>query len=132
MKTRSIHGLLFLFVVCVAGTIGCSSGPRPPNTPVNAAKAREVLQTALESWKRGEKIDALQSASPAIYVIDSQWQAGAVLKDYRIVDDGKEMDALLHCPVVLTIRDQAGNVKEQQVTFYISTAPNLTVARKLF
>jgi hypothetical protein len=130
MKTRLVQCLLFALVACACGLSGCSPGRR--NAPVDAGKAREVLRSALESWKRGEKIDALQSGSPPIYVVDPQWQAGAVLKDYRIVDDGKEMDALLSCPVTLTLRDQAGKEMEQQVTYWISTAPKLTVARKLY
>jgi hypothetical protein len=130
MKTQAIHSLIFFLVICACAVLGCSSRPR--NAPVNADKAREALQTALESWKRGDKIDALQNASPAIYVIDPQWEAGAVLKDFRIVGEGKEQAALLTCPVVLTIRNQMGQETQKEVNFMISTAPHLTVARKLF
>lgn len=130
MKTRPLNSLLFFLFLCFCGVLGCSSGPR--NAPVDAAKAREVLRLALESWKNGEKHDALQAASPPIYVIDPQWQAGFVLKEYRIVGDGKEMDAQLTCPVAMTVKNPAGKEIEQEVTFYISTAPNFTVARKLF
>jgi hypothetical protein len=108
---------------------GCSSGPR--NAPVDASKARETLRTALDSWKRGDKVNALQSASPPIYVIDLEWESGAVLKDYRIVDDGKEMDANLFCPVKLTVRSPNGQETTREVTYIISTAPNLTVSRKV-
>jgi hypothetical protein len=111
-----------------AALAGCSG---PANAPVDAAKARATLRTALDSWKRGDKADALQAASPPIYVIDPDWQAGVALAKYEIVSDGKEMDAQLLCPVVLTLRQQGREVS-REVTFYVSTAPNLTVARKLF
>jgi hypothetical protein len=130
MKMRPLTNRFLLLAACAWGGLGCSSGPR--NTPVDAAKAREVLRTALESWKRGERADALQSASPAIHVIDPQWQEGVALLDFRIAGDGKEMDAQLTCPVVLTVRDRKGKQINQEVTFYVSTAPNFTVARKLF
>lgn len=109
--------------------LGCSSGPR--NEPVDAARARETLRTAMESWKRGDKVDALQAGSPPIYVIDTEWQSGAVLKSYTIVGDGKEMDASLFCPVKITVRMPGGQETTREVTYIISTAPNLTVSRKV-
>jgi hypothetical protein len=108
---------------------GCSG---PVNAPVDAAKAREALRTALDSWKRGEKIEQAQSASPPVYVIDSDWQAGAALKDYKLVNDGTEMDAHLHCPVRITVKPAGGAETTREVTYIISTTPNLTVSRKVF
>jgi hypothetical protein len=99
---------------------------------VDAGKARETLRATLESWKKGEKSDALQGASPPIYVIDAEWQAGAKLMDYQVLGDGEEKDAHLFCPVQLTLRDPGGKVVKRDVTFIVSTAPNLTVSRKLF
>lgn len=109
---------------------GCSDGPR--NAPVDTAKARDTLKAALESWKRGEKAEQLQSASPPIFVIDQEWQAGVALKDYKILGDGIEQDALLSCPVRLTTRPAGGGDTTREVTFLVSTAPNLTVSRKVF
>jgi hypothetical protein len=110
--------------------VGCSGGPR--NAPVDAAKARETLRAALESWKKGDKVDALQGASPAIYVIDTEWQEGAKLKDYQIVSNGEEKDAHLYCPVKLKLQTQGGRETTREVVYIISTAPNLTVSRKVF
>ncbi len=77
-------------------------------------------------------MDALQAASPPVYVIDPEWQAGAVLADYRVIGDGQEMDANLFCQVALTVRSGPGKEASREVTYIVSTAPNLTVARKLF
>jgi hypothetical protein len=122
-----------LWVPCLFTLLafGCSEGP-PQNEPVNADRAREVLRTALDSWKSGDKADALQSATPPIYVIDNEWQSGAVLVDYALVNDGEEKDAHLFCPVKLTVRVPNGREVSQEVIYVISTAPNLTVSRKLF
>jgi hypothetical protein len=123
----------FLWAVCglvVTFGLGCSQGFN--NAPVNADKARETLRTALDSWKKGDKVDALQSASPPIYVIDMEWQAGAKLKDFELTGDGKAMDAQLYCPVKLTVREPGGKEVTKEVTYMISTAPNLTVSRKVF
>jgi hypothetical protein len=119
--------LCTLFAVCGPG---CSRGFK--NAPVNAPKARETLRTALESWKKGDKDDALQSAAPPIYVIDMDWRAGARLRDYRIVNDGEEKDAHLFCPVKLTLQYAGGKEVTTEVTFVIATAPNLAVSRKVF
>jgi hypothetical protein len=118
-----------LGLVGVFGT-GCSQGFK--NAPVQAGKAREVLRAALESWKQGDQVDALQHASPPVYVIDPEWQAGSRLKDYQIVGAGEAKDANLFCPVKLTLREPGGKEARREVTYIISTAPNLTVSRKLF
>jgi hypothetical protein len=49
------------------------------------------------------------------------------------VSDGEEKDAHLFCPVRLTLLDPSGEeTKRGVVTYIISTAPNLTVSRKVF
>lgn len=122
------RGVLLAGIACL--TAGCSGGA--PNAPVDAAAAQDALKAALDSWKRGDKPDALQKASPPVFVIDPEWQAGAVLKDYRLAGDGKPMDANLHCPVTLTVRAPNGTEATREVTFIVSTAPNRTVSRKVF
>jgi hypothetical protein len=99
---------------------------------VDAEAARETLQAALESWKHGDKVDALQSADPPIYVIDMEWQSGAKLIGYELLSAGEEKDAHLFCPVRLTVHDGGGKEVKTKVTYIISTAPNLTVSRKIF
>ena len=123
--------------LCIVGGLatlagsGCSQGIN--NAPVDAPLARETLQTALESWKKGDKVDALQQASPPIYVIDMEWQGGASLKEYEIVGTGEEKDAHLVCKVKLTVRGPSGGKEvKKEVTYVISTAPNITVSRKVF
>lgn len=134
MKTnRSLRPPWFVAGVLVLTWVfaqGCSLGPR--NAPVNAARARDTLRAALESWKKGDKVDALQNASPPIYVIDAEWQAGFRLKDYQIVGEGEAMDAHLLCPVKLVLSSPTGQEVKREVTYIVSTAPNLTVSRKLF
>jgi hypothetical protein len=110
---------------------GCSRLPGP-NEPVNADKARDTLKTALESWKKGDPSTALEKASPPIYIIDPDWQAGAKLTDYEILGPGEEKDAQLYAKVRLVLRDASGKDSKREVTFMIATAPNVTVARKIF
>ena len=99
------------------------STPGRPATPSSAA---------LESWKKGEPSTALEKASPPIYVIDPDWQAGAKLIDYEILGPGEEKDAQLFATVRLVLRGPDGKDARREVTFMVATAPNVTVARKIF
>ena len=63
---------------------------------------------------------------------DPAWQAGVKLVEYQVTGDGEEKDAHLFCPVQLTLREPGGRVVKRDVTYIVSTAPNLTVSRKLF
>jgi hypothetical protein len=127
LRLPSLVGALCALAVSISA--GCSGGL---NAPVDAGKARETLRAALESWKNGDKLDALQGSSPPIYVIDMEWQSGAKLKDYQIVSDGEEKDAHLFCPVKLTVLGAGGRETKSEVIFIVATAPNLTVSRKVF
>lgn len=130
---RVYKGLFACIVGALVGAIasGCSRGF--DNAPVDTSLARETLQKAMESWKKGDKVDALQSATPPIYVIDMEWQNGGALKDFEIVGQGEAKDAHLICPVKLTVRAPGGGKETKKEQLYIiSTAPNLTVSRKMF
>jgi hypothetical protein len=115
-------------VVGLCVLAGCQ--PAPP-AAVNAGKARDVLKTALDSWKKGEADTALQAATPPIYIIDPEWQGGVKLIDFEILGD-EEKDAHLFAQVKLTVRGPGGKDGTRTVTFIVSTAPNLTVSRKIF
>lgn len=121
-------GIVFLGLFVVLA-VGCSG---KLNAPVNAPKARETLHAALESWKKGEPATTLQNGSPPIYIIIPDWQNGAKLVDFEVIGDGEEKDAHLFCKVKLTLRGQDGKDIKQDATFIVSTAPNLTVSRKIF
>jgi hypothetical protein len=124
--------LVALTAVAVLATLaaGCSPGPR--NAPVDPGKARDALKAALDSWKNGDPSTALEKGSPPIYVIDPDWQAGAKLTGYEILGPGEEKDAELFARVRLVFRGPDGKDSPREVTFMVSTAPNRTVARKIF
>lgn len=130
IQRHSVRARVWVLGLTAVFGVGCSNGLQ--NAPVESDQARDVLRTALESWKKGEKVDALKSASPPIYVIDAEWQSGAVLKDYEILNNCEEKDAHLFCPVKLTVQKPDGKQAQHEVIYVISTAPNLTVSRKVF
>ncbi len=127
-RRRRPRGATWALLV-VAGLGGCSQGPR--DVPVDRARAHEALKTALESWKKGEKIDALKSASPSIVCQDFDWMAGRALVAYEVTGDGKDDDSNLRIPVRITLRDEKGAEAKKDVRYIVSTSPALTVFRDM-
>jgi hypothetical protein len=119
-----------LFALATAGPFvsGCSGGPRA--AAVDPARAREALHTPLESWKKGDKIEALKSGSPPIVAQDFDWMAGHRLVAYEVSGEGKDDDANLRIPVRLTVRTAQGKDVKKSVSYVIGTSPALTVFRE--
>ena len=70
---------------------------------MNEPTARDALKTALDGWKNGETPSSFASASPPMIVQDFEWESGAKLLDYQLVDDGKAYDANLRIQVKLKL-----------------------------
>lgn len=124
------HALLVLLSTWAGLSLaGCSSSSSNTPPPLDAAKARETLQAALESWKKGEAPDALLKLSPPIYAQDADWVTGRKLTNYSIVSDGEPTAGNLAIPVTITLTGPKGATAEKQVIFLVTTAPHLTVTR---
>jgi hypothetical protein len=120
-----------LFMMATAGPIlsGCSGGG-PRAAPVDPARAREALQAALESWKKGDKIESLKDGSPPIVAQDFDWMAGNLLVAYEVAGEGKDDDANLRIPVKLIMRTAQGKEVKKSVWYVVGTSPTLTVFRE--
>ena len=88
-------------------------------------KLQEIVDD-FASMTREEKLETLIAYAESFPSLPD-W-----LKDYQVVGDGAEKDAHLMCPVKLTVRLPGGQEVQREVTYIISTAPNLTVSRKVF
>jgi hypothetical protein len=129
LMRRSI-ATLFAFANAAALMSGCS-GAGPMAAPVDPAMARSALATVMESWKKGDKPESLQSGSPAIVVQDLDWSRGAVLIAFEISGEGKNDDANLRVPVALTLKQPDGKTVKRQATYLVGTSPSVTVFREL-
>src|SRR4051794_40522337 len=114
-----------LLLLASAPLAGC--GGSGAAAPVDPPRAREALRVAMESWKKGEKIDALRSGSPPIVAQDFDWMGGHRLLAYEVKGDGKDDDANLRIPVRLTIRSPQGKELSKDVSYVVGTSPTLTV-----
>jgi hypothetical protein len=56
------------------------------------SKARTALETALTAWKNSMPPGTIQTSSPAIEALDSQWRNGKKLESFEIVSSEKNQD----------------------------------------
>ena len=133
IETLGRRALLRRF--CLAAALGGSwlSGCAGSGAsyPVDPERARTTLRSALESWKRGDKIESLKAGSPPIVAQDFDWMAGARLDDYAVLDDGRAEDANLRVKVQLAVRPARGAAARKTVTYVVGTDPALTVFRAM-
>ena len=123
MQKFTLASLLLVMML----SAGC--GDSGHAAPVNPDRARDALRTALESWKNGDRLEALQSASPSIVVQDFDWMGGQKLVAYEVTGDGKDDDANLRIPVKLTLKNPKGKEVKKTVSYVVGTSPSLTVFR---
>jgi hypothetical protein len=139
-RNTSLYGTLWLIVACLAvlATMflpGC--GDPSKAHAVNEPTAREALKTALDGWKNGQKPASFATASSPMIVQDLEWDSGAKLLDYQLVDDGKAYDANLRVQVKLTLAGNnakaapATDKTEKTVWYLVGTSPKVTVFRDM-
>lgn len=120
---------LVLAAAIAAGLAAGCSGSGARAAPVDPARARSALETTLECWKKGDKLETLKTASPPITAQDLDWMAGNTLVAYEIADDAKNDDANLRVPVKLTMRSPQGKEIKKAVVYLVGTSPSITVFR---
>jgi hypothetical protein len=137
LNSRSLihYGTLGVIAACLVAMLiltlsGCSSSNA---NAVNAPQAREALKTALDHWKQGENPRSLSAAATPMTVQDLEWESGAKLIDYQILDDGQPADANLRVKVKLTTSGAkaGGKSTEKTVSYLVTTSPSVTVFRDM-
>ena len=99
---------------------------------VDAPGARQALRTTLETWKKGGPIGSLKDQNPSIIAQDMDWEAGATLIKFDVLDDGKDASVSLRIPVELTLQEKAGKEVKKKVRYMVGTSPTITVFREIF
>jgi hypothetical protein len=134
-RDQSFYGTLGVVGACVGVLLalllsGCSGSSHAG--AVDASLARESLKVALEHWKKGEDPKLLQSSGTPMTAQDYDWDSGAKLLDYQILDDGRQEDANLRVQVKITLAQQ-GKSKgiEKEASYVVGTSPTVTVYRDI-
>ena len=128
-RRNALIGVAVVLVVLPVAALLPSCGGQTTAAPVDPGRAREALHTVLECWQKGDPIDALKSASPAIVAQDFDWMSGLRLLAFEITGDGQDDNANLRIPVQLTLRSPKGKELTKRVTYVVGTSPALTVFR---
>ena len=125
-----MHSCRFvLFGVFVALGLGCSSAPSAPD-PSDPESGRELLNKALDAWKRGDSHEAYKQAAPSVTVIEPAWKSGTKLIDYEIAAGHEPAGYNVRFKVTLNQQDAGGgSPKKQKVLYNVCTTPALVVNR---
>jgi hypothetical protein len=140
-QNSTMYGSLWVVAACliVLATLflpGCSGSSAA--YPVDEPQARDALKTALDAWKNGETSQSLASSSNPMTVQDFEWDTGAKLIDYQVLDEGKTEGSNLRVQVKLTTIGEPVKGKkeakpaEKKASYVVGTSPRLTVFRDIF
>jgi hypothetical protein len=133
-RDRSLYASLWvvaasLGVLSVLMLSGCSGSSRA--NPVDPSRARESLKIALDHWKNGEDPKSLESSATPMVAKDFEWDAGAKLLDYQVLDE-REEDTNLRVQVKITLGPQGkGKNVEKKASYVVGTSPSVTVFRDI-
>lgn len=116
-------GLLFLFAC-----IGCGDAEAQKQLDL----AKQSVQSALDTWKRGESAESLKTGTSPVEFHDDDWQKSARLLEYEVLHVYPDTDKLPRCAVRLVIQQGKQEPTELKVTYQIVTTPRIIVARDPF
>lgn len=107
---------------------GCDSRPTKP-MPLDKQLAKDSFKVFLDAWQAGEQQAALKQKNPAITAGDPDWEAGAKLLSYKLVEMDKDDGANLH-PTAELVLQTANGRRTATITYIVGTSPVITVFRE--
>jgi hypothetical protein len=94
--------------------------------------ATHSVQRGLETWKRGERADALRTGATPIEFHDDDWQKSARLVDFQLLKSYVETDGSPRCAAALVIQYRNRQPQRIRVTYEIVRRSTVIVARDPF
>jgi hypothetical protein len=114
-----------IFALFCLVALGCGQSLPPAADP---EQARSSLQAGLDAWKAGSKAESLLEKLPPIRFVDSDWQSGWALKNYKLGQE-KQLGQQRKCAVKLTLGGPKGDTTTKDVHYEIDTAPAIVIVR---
>jgi len=117
----------WLLAGALAGScfFGCGKSSLDQYVPAEGP-ARKALEAALTHWREGHSPGTVTSISPAVEVVDSQWNTGQKLAGFQVVNQ-ESGDGVWWFTVRLTLGDSE---KEQEVRYAVVGKVSLWVFRE--
>ena len=123
MNTR-IREYLFLTVLLGTWTSAGCTPALPP--PTDAKDARAALETALDSWKRGDSPQKLNERTPPIQFADLNWEKGERLLKYDVAVE--EPSGLgMRITVKLSLEGKDGKRRDATTVYTAETRPKIII-----
>jgi hypothetical protein len=103
-------------LLCLLATAGCGNSLPPKADP---EQARAALQTALDSWQKGEDREALTGRSPPIHFTDLDRRAGKALARFQLEGQAAFHGQSAVLTAVLSLKNQDGSTREKKTAYQI-------------
>lgn len=128
MAANRLAFMRLIIIVMVIGFTGCRHKSASEFTP-SSDKGRAALDTALKSWKDGQKPGTVAGTSkPVVQVVDSDWSDGQKLTSYEIVNDEPPAG---QGPRTFTVRLTTGDGKAREVKYMVVGIDPLLIYRDM-
>jgi hypothetical protein len=124
---RRVHRRASACLACFPLLAGCGSSLPAPSEPV---QARQIVTSSLDAWKRGEKPEALASATPPVRVNDREWGDGYKLENYEIQGEAQPLGLNVQQAVALQLKDLKGKTIKKTINYVVTTGSQPLVARQ--
>src|SRR5262245_44502976 len=108
----------------LAALLGCSGGSLPDRA--DPEQAKQALQTALETWKKGESVETLTQRRPAILFNDPKAASGMRLASFEIEGAHDFFGQSVRFSVKATVELKDAR-KERKFTYLIDTTPVVVI-----
>lgn len=121
--------MAFAALLCLLAS-GCQRGHGFKQAELN--RARELLESALESWKKGEMPEKLRARPEPIEFAEEGLKSGLRLLDYQILDCKYTDAEMMRFSVKLTVQDRRGRRQERQATYAVALKSPIAIGRDPF
>lgn len=106
---------------------GCGGNNSLPQEVID--RARQEMQTALDTWKKG---DSLTKLGKMVQVTDQDWKAGLRLLGYEVKRAEGLQGENVRCWVVLALQNRQGKMLEKEVVYEVRVGDKTIIARDPF
>src|SRR6266545_5438008 len=115
MRSMFVTACLVWPLILLAAA-GCGSSLPPKADP---EQARSALQTALNSWQKGEARETLTSLAPPIHFTDLDQRAGKRLTAFKLEGQPEFHGQSARLAAVLSLKDRDGSTREKKTAYLI-------------
>lgn len=109
---------------------GCGGGPTFSQEELE--RARQALQTSLDSWKRGDLPEKLRGLPEPIEFAEEGPKTGLKLLDYQVLGTENTDTETMRFTVTLNVQDRRGRREQRHVTYAVALKSPIAVGRDPF